>query len=452
MFRVFARMKNNGVSLRRLNVIMAIIGILASIALFIAMDRTTKIHQQTQELTKDFFSWRSDAYDMQLASDYLTEQIRCFSVTGEWRYLTNYFLEAKEAQRRERALSELEENLGKTKTLTDLVAAMEDSVHLMDLEYYAGRLTVESFGLDLSEAPLEIQNVTLTAEDEKLSALEKRERAQTLLFGEEYRVQKESISAHMQECLKDLMVDIDCEQDKVTKTMQEQVQTEHILTVVLIVIMLGTMILVAWTVFRPLRIGVEMIRNEKDIPLKGAYEVRFLAKTYNLMFQAGMKSQEKLAYEATHDNLTGLYNRRGYDFLIQNVDWETSALILLDLDDFKKVNDEHGHDVGDIVLKRAASAILKSFRSQDFVCRIGGDEFAVIMVHSYVGLTDLIRKKVEAMNEVLEQGDETVPAVTISAGVAFGHQDQEKEALFKQADEALYRAKDMGKRGIAFYE
>ena len=170
------------------------------------------------------------------------------------------------------------------------------------------------------------------------------------------------------------------------------------------------------------------------------------------MFQSSLKSQEKLAYEATHDNLTGLYNRRGYDFLIQNIDWETSALILLDLDDFKKVNDEHGHDVGDIVLKRAANAIMKSFRSQDFVCRIGGDEFAVIMVHSYVGLTDLIRRKVDTMNEVLAQGDETIPAVTVSVGVAFGHQDQEKEALFKQADEALYRAKDMGKRGIAFYE
>ena len=452
MFRFIARMKNSGVSLRRLNVIMAIIGILASIALFIAMDRTTKIHQQTQELTKEFFSWRSDAYDMQIASDYLTEQIRCFAVTGEWRYLTNYFSEAKEAQRREHALSELEEKLGKTKTLTDLSAAMDDSVKLMDLEYYAGRLTIESFGLDLSEAPAEIQGVTLTAEDEKLSALEKRERAHALLFGEEYRVQKESISAHMQECLKDLMVDIDCEQDKVARTMKEQVQIEHVLTVVLIVIMLGTMILVAWTVFRPLRIGVDMIRNEKDIPLKGAYEVRFLAKTYNLMFQSSLKSQEKLAYEATHDNLTGLYNRRGYDFLIQNIDWETSALILLDLDDFKKVNDEHGHDVGDIVLKRAANAIMKSFRSQDFVCRIGGDEFAVIMVHSYVGLTDLIRRKVDTMNEVLAQGDETIPSVTVSVGVAFGHQDQEKEALFKQADEALYRAKDMGKRGIAFYE
>lgn len=452
MFRFIARVKSRGIYLRRFIVIMAIMGILAFAALFIAMERTTKLHQQTQELTRDYFSWQSDAYDMQVASDYLTEQIRCFAVTGEWRYLTNYFSEAKETQRREHALSELEEHLGKTKTLTDLAAAMEDSVELMKLEYYAGRLTVEAFGLALSEAPEEIQGVTLTAEDEELSPLEKRERAQAILFGEEYRTQKENISAHMQECLKDLMVDIECEQDKVSRMVQEQVQVEHLLTLVLIVILLGTMVLVVVTVFRPLRVAVNMIRDEKEIPLKGAYEVRFLAKTYNLMFQSSLKSQEKLAYEATHDNLTGLYNRRGYEFLLKNVDWETSALILLDLDDFKRVNDEHGHDVGDIVLKRVANAITKSFRSQDFVCRIGGDEFAVIMVHSYVGLTELIRKKIEGMNEMLEQVDENIPAVTLSAGVAFGHQDQDKEVLFKQADEVLYQAKDKGKRGIAFYE
>lgn len=194
-----------------------------------------------------------------------------------------------------------------------------------------------------------------------------------------------------------------------------------------------------------------MIREEKEIPLKGAYEVRFLAKTYNLMFQSGVKNQEKLAYEATHDSLTGLYNRRGYEFLVRNVDWETSALILLDLDDFKSINDNYGHDVGDAVLKKAAAAILKSFRSQDFVCRIGGDEFAVIMLHSYVALTELIQKKVDGMNEILSQ-TEGIPAVSLSAGVAFGHQDQDKEVLFKQADEALYQAKDKGKRSIVFYE
>ena len=451
MFQIFKRIKNRGVFLRRLNLIMAIIAIFASIALFIAMDRTTKLHHQTHEITQNYFAWRRDAYNMQIASDYLTEQIRCFAVTGEWQYLENYFSEAKDSKRREHALSELEEHLGKTKTITDLAAAMEDSMELMNLEYYAGRLTVEAFDLPLSDCPKEIQDVALSQEDLQLSAGEKRERAQAVLFGEEYRMQKESISAHMQECLNDLMADVGREQERVAQALEEQVRTEHALTMVLIVILLGTMILTAWTVFRPLREAVNMIREEKEIPLKGAYEVRFLAKTYNLMFQSGVKNQEKLAYEATHDSLTGLYNRRGYEFLVRNVDWETSALILLDLDDFKSINDNYGHDVGDAVLKKAAAAILKSFRSQDFVCRIGGDEFAVIMLHSYVALTELIQKKVDGMNEILSQ-TEGIPAVSLSAGVAFGHQDQDKEVLFKQADEALYQAKDKGKRSIVFYE
>lgn len=451
MFRFFTRIKNRGVYLRRLNLIMAIIAIFASISLFIAMDRTTKLHHQTHEITQDYFAWRRDAYTMQIASDYLTEQIRCFAVTGEMQYLENYFTEAKDSKRREHALSELEEHLGKTKTISDLAAAMEDSMELMNLEYYAGRLTVEAYGLSLPDCPQEIRDVVLTQEDLKLSDREKRERAQVLLFGEEYRYQKESISGHMQECLDDLMADVGREQERVAQKLEEQVRTEHFLTVVLIVILLGTMMLTAWTVFRPLREAVNVIREEREIPLKGAYEVRFLAKTYNLMFQSGVKNQEKLAYEATHDSLTGLYNRRGYEFLVQNVDWETSALLLLDLDDFKSINDNHGHDVGDAVLKRAADAILKTFRSQDFVCRIGGDEFAVIMLHSYVALSELIQEKVEKINEILKQ-TEGIPAVSLSAGVAFGHQDQDKEVLFKQADEALYQAKDKGKRSIVFYE
>ena len=109
-----------------------------------------------------------------------------------------------------------------------------------------------------------------------------------------------------------------------------------------------------------------------------------------------VKPVKQLENRAFRDTLTGLLNRGEIQKRIAERMAQNPAevhLIMLDLDDFKKVNDEHGHDVGDIVLKRAANAIMKSFRSQDFVCRIGGDEFAVIMVHSYVGLTDLIRRK-----------------------------------------------------------
>lgn len=452
MFRFVKRLKEKGISLRKINGILVVLTLLASITLFAVMERTTEVNQKTHDVTQKYFALRSAAYNMQIASDYLTEQIRCFAVTGEWQYLENYFTEAKETKRREHALETLEENLGKTKTLSDLEAAMDGSLELMNLEYYAGRLVVEGNDLVLAEAPQAIRDATLVPEDTKLSASEKLEKARALLFGEEYRAQKENISNHMQECLDDLMEEVGNEQARLAKKLREQVSTEHALTLVLIVFLLGTVILSAWTVFRPLRIAVNMIREEHEIPLKGAYEVRFLAKTYNLMLHSSLKNQEKLSYEATHDALTGLYNRRGYDFLIRNMDWETSALILFDLDDFKSENDTYGHDVGDLILKKAGDVIFKSFRSQDYVCRIGGDEFAVIMVHANVSMTGLIQKKIEHMNEVLEQGDDRIPPASMSVGVSFGHQDQEMVVLFKQADEALYQAKGQGKKGVCFYE
>ena len=107
----------------------------------------------------------------------------------------------------------------------------------------------------------------------------------------------------------------------------------------LIGIMLGIVILTSVLVFKPLRDCVDIIRREEEIPLSGAYEVRFLAKNYNLMYYTTKENQSKLNYDANHDNLTGLFNRRGYDFFLNNVDMETSSLLIIDLDNFKNIND-----------------------------------------------------------------------------------------------------------------
>ena len=75
--------------------------------------------------------------------------------------------------------------------------------------------------------------------------------------------------------------------------------------------MLGVLFLTAYLIIVPLTKAVDHIRDEQDVPLTGAYEVRFLAKTYNLMYQTNLVNKQKLSFEATHDKLTGRYNRRG---------------------------------------------------------------------------------------------------------------------------------------------
>jgi diguanylate cyclase (GGDEF)-like protein len=197
----------------------------------------------------------------------------------------------------------------------------------------------------------------------------------------------------------------------------------------------------------PLLQSIIYIRAEKPLPIKGSKEFQVLAKTYNLMFEANRERKEQLAFEATHDRLTEVYNRNGYDFICKNTDWDSAALILFDLDRFKPINDTYGHKMGDMVLARVARTISNAFRSQDYVCRIGGDEFAVIMVHTDPGSADLIRKKVDSINKSLSASQDGIPPVHLSCGAAYGVLIKDYDKRFKAADAALYRVKNSGGSG-----
>ena len=425
-------MIKRGISLRKLNIIMLISAALISIGLFLAMNRTSSIYAETHTITQNLIEWQRSSYDLQTASDYLTEQMRNFVATGDRVYLDNYFYEAKVAKRRDKALELLEKTHSKTTAFRDLNAAMQESLSLMEKEYYAARLTILAYGYDVTEYPEEIQNVKLIKPDTELTPKQMKEMAIMLMIGDEYNSRKDVISSHMNSCIKDLDEEMHNEQLKNTDTLDKQVFIEHLLTILLIAVLLIIVILTSRLIIIPLNHSVELIREEQDIPIKGAYEIRFLAKTYNLMHHTNLQNKEKLTYEATHDKLTGLYNRRGYDFLMNNIDLETSALLLFDLDKFKSINDTYGHDVGDRILVKTADAIFGSFRAQDYICRIGGDEMAVIMVHSDSSLAPLLEKKIAKINTILSNKTDDDPTISISVGVAFGEKGITAEFLAKE--------------------
>ena len=438
------------ISLSRFNALMLIIAVLTSLILFFAMYRTSALYKKAYFITQEALTLTQRTGDLQIASDYLTEQIRCFSITGDRAYLDNYFEEAKVTKRREHAIDALEEYDENSVALADLKEAMKESVSLMEVEYYAARMTVEAYGYDVTEFPEEIQNTELSDYDKNLSQEEMKDQAQQILFNETYRYKKEAISSNMKLSLSKLSSSLKEEQNEVSKELEQQMIVEHVLTWVLIILMFTIVFLTYKLIIRPLKESVSFIRNEKDIPLYGAYEIRFLAKTYNLMYHTHIANKEQLNFEATHDELTGLYNRRGYEFLIDNVDLETSALLLFDLDEFKSVNDTYGHDVGDKVLVRASDAIAKSFRNEDYVCRLGGDEFVVIMVHVTSDMQELIKGKIQRLNDGLKDDKEGVPAISVSVGVAFGKIGLKPEELLKNADKALYDVKNSGRKNVGF--
>jgi diguanylate cyclase (GGDEF)-like protein len=162
------------------------------------------------------------------------------------------------------------------------------------------------------------------------------------------------------------------------------------------------------------------------------------------------KSEAVLADQAPTDKLTGLYNRRGYDRIAKSIDISHTVMLLADGDKFKEVNDNFGHETGDAVLKRIANALKEHFRSHDYVCRIGGDEFAVLIEADNCDIEDMIRHKIELINNRLMNVAEGEATVSISVGVAFGTENDNIDDLFNKADRALYSVKRSGGCGVAF--
>lgn len=183
--------------------------------------------------------------------------------------------------------------------------------------------------------------------------------------------------------------------------------------------------------------------------------------------------EEIIRYYAFYDPLTGLVNRRLLEDRLEVIveskkrSDSYSALIFLDLDNFKVLNDTYGHEVGDVFLKEVASRLLNSLRKTDTVARIGGDEFVIIV-------NDLSTLKVTATNQLQKIANSVLDSIkrpfTLSvtdkekgikkiehiSGASIGlnlfnHSDTTKELLLREADEAMYEAKKSGKNRIKFF-
>jgi diguanylate cyclase (GGDEF)-like protein len=153
--------------------------------------------------------------------------------------------------------------------------------------------------------------------------------------------------------------------------------------------------------------------------------------------------------QAELDSLTGLRNRRlFYDFLSREIARAQRydhcvSLIVFDLDDFKRINDRIGHLGGDAVLAEVADRIRRVVRSSDIACRVGGDEFAVILPESNREDAELLADRIA--HTIRGQKIAKAGALTISAGVAELHPGDTAADVFTRADEAMYRGKNAGK-------
>ncbi|NVK74671.1 MAG: GGDEF domain-containing protein [Oceanospirillaceae bacterium] len=198
--------------------------------------------------------------------------------------------------------------------------------------------------------------------------------------------------------------------------------------------------------------------NERIVLKKGSDELDELEKDLKILMERLFLEKEnrdevetQLLELATRDKLTGVFNRHKWDEQIKDElalanRGHYFSLIMLDVDNFKKINDSHGHDVGDCVLKSLVHCLRRRLRATDVLFRVGGEEFAILLRDTHLAnaskLAELLRKNVESLNE------DKVPAFTISLGVTEYQDFDDQERIVKRADVLLYEAKRAGRNQV----
>ncbi len=189
------------------------------------------------------------------------------------------------------------------------------------------------------------------------------------------------------------------------------------------------------------------VREQRGVETKGVgYTILSL-----IDITAQKSLEEKLLYLSEHDSLTKIWNRRKFDTELARYAMlkqrypikEPVSLAILDIDFFKKVNDQYGHDVGDEVLKSVAQFFTSQLRTTDLVARVGGEEFGLIMPYTSIEDANTV---LERLRVELSQHETIKPNVTISIGIT--NMGESAEETYKRADSALYQSKENGRNRI----
>ncbi len=213
-------------------------------------------------------------------------------------------------------------------------------------------------------------------------------------------------------------------------------------------------------VIRALDMGVnDYVRRPIDRnELLARVRTQVQRKRYNVQLRDSVQQTIEMAVT---DGLTGLNNRRYLDTHLAEMMTKAKSrnkpvsIVMCDIDHFKKVNDTHGHDVGDEVIREFARRIKKNIRNIDLACRYGGEEFVIVMPDTDMALArvvaERIRNEVALHPFIVEQGAKQLP-ITVSLGVSCLETEADTgDILVKRADTALYEAKRAGRNTVMFH-
>ena len=158
----------------------------------------------------------------------------------------------------------------------------------------------------------------------------------------------------------------------------------------------------------------------------------------------------KLSKEMEIDSLTGVYKKSYFNKRLEKItrENESAILVVIDIDDFKNVNDTYGHQVGDVVLREFATLINQNIRGEDIFARWGGEEFLLLLQGTNI---ENAMKKIEKLRSLIDTYSfEHIAYMTASFGITERDEDDDIHTVLQRADKALYEAKDAGKNRLVF--
>lgn len=383
------------------------------------------------------------------SANYLTDHARLFVVTKKPQYALAYLEELEMAQRQQQAIQALETVCSeKDLALQRLKIALEQGQSLINMELYAMRLVYAA--LDIPDIPQRLGEISIGTLDKSADVDKMIDTAVNNLFGEGYLIYKTRINENCRLTVAAIEQQIKDELNLNSDELGANINRLRVLFLVLLVVNVLIFFSFGYLVILPLKKFLRSIQKDEKIDLVGSREFKNLAKSYNEVYEIKLQNQRSLLKKAEYDALTGILNRRAFDQICKTSAEKRQkiALLLIDLDNFKHINDTYGHTGGDNVLKALAGTLRETFREHDYVARIGGDEFAAILPDCEMTAASAIKTKIVLANKRLATLKEQ--PVSISVGVAFSASGFSKE-LYERADKALYVVKEKGKCGCEVY-
>lgn len=444
--------KQKGLSIRLLTLILAMITSAVFGSVLFLLFRLNLRFNLVQNSIDKYLTCQNSSQTIKDSASYLTEQARLFVITHNTRYAESYLNETNVVRKRERAVQELARVCDSDDlAFQRLRIAQTQSENLVSVENYAIRLVYESLK-NQQEIPESIKSVDLREVDKNLSQEELQQLAMNTLFSDGYLIYKQRVDENCNLSVEDIEKEISDELKINSNLLGDNLKSLKILLILLFVVSAVIFISFNFLVLHVLKKFIKVMQKDERLPYEGSSELRFFADTYNSIYEIKAQNEKKLLFNAEYDALTGILNRRAFEQVCEKCHEEKDkiALLLIDMDNFKNINDTYGHSGGDTALKELAKHLTETFRKSDYICRIGGDEFAVILCGIKANADEAIIRKINNINLLLSEIESGIRHVSISAGAALSDEGYTKE-LYEKADKALYYTKEHGRAGCKIY-